>query len=104
MEWIIPAFLIGSFLFTIWVSRTAVKIHDAINQLDDQDQRTDEIIEAVNSVVIILQQLPNLMPQYHLNQGNGIAEKIIEKLFGSDESIKPASTPRDDAGRYLGEK
>ena len=104
MDWIPVTAIICAIFFTSWVLITSQKINRALEKLPKTDDMLDDLGEDIAQVVIILQKLPELLPQFHVNQGNGIAEMIIGKIFGVDESLSAALPPRNDAGQFNGTK
>lgn len=75
-----------------------------IDEKDDVHERLDEAIHAVNTVAELLNQLPNLMPQFALNQNEGVAEKLvnslIESVFGPMSQPLKTEKPRNADGTY----
>ncbi len=90
--------------FSVWFMHLLQKLNISSESITDMEERFDEVIESVNVVVQILSKLPDLMPQYSINQGEGIVEKIISQVLGIDQQGLSAAAPqRGPDGRYNGE-
>ena len=77
------------------------KLENALDDIGITDDKIDDIEQAVVQVVGILQQLPQLMPQFHMN--NNPLTPIIEMIRSRWENQEPsltAMTPRTDDGRF----
>ena len=102
MEWYEVA-LWSLFLctFSIWFTLLSKKFETALDDIGITDDKIDDIEQAVVQVVGILQQLPQLMPQFHMN--NNPLTPIIEMIRSRWENQEPsltAMTPRTDDGRF----
>jgi hypothetical protein len=105
MDWIPVTSILVAILFTSWVLITSARINAALAKLTQTDDLLEDIGEDIQAVVTILQKLPELMPQYHVNQGNGIAEMLIKKIFNVDESLQTVlAPPRGPDGKFDGPK
>lgn len=104
MDWVPVTAIMVSILFTSWVLITSFRINTALTKLTQTDDLLEDLSQDIAQVVIILQKLPELMPQFSVNQGNGIAEMLIQKIFGIDESLSAALPPRNAEGQFDGTK
>lgn len=104
MDWIPVTAIMVAVLFTSWVLLTSFRINKALEKLTKTDDLLEDLGDDINQVVMILQKLPELMPQFSVNQGNGIAEMLIQKIFGIDESLSAALPPRAPDGTFDGTK
>lgn len=105
MDWIPVTAILIAIMFTSWVMITSARINGALGKLTETDDRLEDLSEGIEQVVIILQKLPELMPQYHVNQNNGIAELLMKKIFGVEESLQTAQLPpRAADGTFDGTK
>ena len=93
MDWIPVTSIVVAIMFTSWVLITSSRINAALDKLTRTDEMLEDLGEDIGQVVVILQKLPELLPQFHVNQGNGIAEMLIKKIFNVDESLQTALTP-----------
>ena len=87
--------------FSIWFTLLSKKLENALDDIGITDDKIDDIEQAVVQVVGILQQLPQLMPQFHMN--NNPLTPIIEMIRSRWENEQPsltASAPRDVDGRF----
>lgn len=102
MEWYEVA-LWSLFLctFSIWFTLLSKKLENALDDIGITDDKIDDIEQAVVQVVGILQQLPQLMPQFHMN--NNPLTPIIEMIRSRWEQDQPSLTGSDtrgDNGRF----
>jgi hypothetical protein len=104
MDWIPVTAIMVAILFTSWVLITSFRINRALEKLTKTDDLLEDLGDDITQVVAILQKLPELMPQFQVQQGNGIAEMIIQKMFGIDEGISAALPPRNAEGQFDGTK
>ena len=104
MDWIPVTAIMVAVLFTSWVLLTSFRINKALEKLTKTDDLLEDLGDDINQVVMILQKLPELMPQFSVNQGNGIAEMLIQKIFGIDEGLSAALPPRAPDGTFDGTK
>ena len=87
--------------FSVWFMHLLQKLNFTAESIIDFEERFDEVVESVNLVVQILQKLPELMPNYSINQGEGIVEKIISQVLGLDgERLNTSYPQRGPDGRY----
>ena len=102
MEWYEVA-LWSVFLctFSIWFTLLSKKLENALDDIGITDDKIDDIEQAVVQVVGILQQLPQLMPQFHMN--NNPLTPIIEMIrsrWEQDERSITESVSRTPDGRF----
>ena len=102
------AFIFGLVGFGIWFSFLTWKLRSGLDDIGDRGEDIDDIREAVEQVVAILQQLPQLMPQFHMNQPSPL-QPLIEMFMAkmkenSDKSLQASNIARDSDGRFDGTK
>ena len=102
MDWLPVTSIMCAILFTSWVLITSSRINSALEKLTKTDDMLEDIGEDIVQVVNILQKLPELMPQFQVQQGNGIAEMLLKKVFGVDEGLSAALPQRAPDGRFDG--
>lgn len=87
--------------FSIWFTLLSKKLENALDDIGITDDKIDDIEQAVVQVVQILNQLPNLVPQFHMN--NNPLSPLIEMIRDRYQSQQPSiaeSAVRDDNGRF----
>ena len=95
------AFIIGLVGFGIWFSHLTHKLNRGLGDLQGRGDDLDEIREAVDLVAGILQQLPQLMPQFHMPSQSPLApiiEMFMKNMKGEGSSA--VDPERDALGRY----
>lgn len=102
------AFIFGLVGFGIWFSYLTWKLQSGLDDIGDRGEDIDDIREAVEQVVAILQQLPQLMPQFHMNQPSPL-QPLIEMFLSkmkenSDKSLQTPNLARSADGRFDGTK
>ena len=102
MEWYEVA-LWSLFLcaFSIWFTILSKKLESGLEEIGITDEKITDIEEAVLQVVQILNTLPQMMPQFHMN--NNPLTPIIEMIRDRYQSGQPSiaeSALRDDSGRF----
>ena len=98
------AFIFGLVGFGIWFSYLTFKLHDGLDDIGGRGEDIDDIREAVEQVVAILGQLPQLMPQFHMNQPSPLQpliEMFMQKMQeNSKQTLQTAELPRSADGRF----
>lgn len=102
MDWIPVTAIMTAILFTSWVLITSARINAALDKLTQTDDLLEDLGADIQQVVMILQKLPELMPQFQLQQGNGMLEMIMKKIFNVDESLQAALPVRNAEGQFDG--
>ena len=95
------AFIVGLVGFGIWFSHLTHKLNRGLGDLQGRGDDLDEIREAVDLVAGILQQLPQLMPQFHMPNQSPLApliEMFMKNMQGQASSAVEAE--RDALGRF----
>ena len=87
--------------FSIWFTILSKKLENALDDIGITDDKIDDIEQAVVQVVGILQQLPQLMPQFHMNNNplTPIIEMIRARWEQDQPSLTESATRRPD-GRF----
>ena len=81
---------------------TSHRINAALEKLTQTDDLLEDVAADIQQVVMILQKLPELMPQFSVQQGNGIAEMLMKKIFGIEEGLSAALPTRTADGQFDG--
>jgi|MDSW01.3.fsa_nt_gb uncharacterized protein YoxC len=95
------AFIVGLVGFGIWFSHLTHKLNSGLSDLQGRGDDLDEIREAVDLVAGILQQLPQLMPQFHMPSQSPLApliEMFMKNMQGQGSSA--VDPQRDALGRF----
>ena len=95
------AFIVGLVGFGIWFTHLTNKLNHGLGDLQGRGDDLDEIREAVDLVAGILQQLPQLMPQFHMPSQSPLAplvEMFMKNMQGQGSSA--ADPERDSLGRF----
>lgn len=100
-------FMIALLGFGIWFSRLSLQMSQALNRIEDGDDRVEEIREAVEQVVLILNRLPELLPSFHMQNSptdflKPIVEAFVGNITGSPPALKTAEASRGPDGQYDG--
>ena len=97
----IVLFSVALVFFSGWFMYLTNRLRGALTSLEDSDDAIDEIREAVEVVVQILQRLPDLMPQFGIQQSplQPLMEAFAQRFMGA-EPIKAVEPPRDTIGQY----
>ena len=96
-------FVIGLVGFGIWFSRLSYQLGYALEEISSSDEQLQEIREAVEVVATILNRLPELLPQFHMNTNplQPIFEAFAQKLSGV-QPLKAVNVPRNSDGQFDG--
>lgn len=87
-------------IFTGWLVYLSNKLSSSLDSIEDSRDQVDEIREAVEVVVQLLGRLPEMMPQFALQQnsaGSVIAE-YLGQLLG--QRLNTVNVERDAQGRF----
>ena len=79
----------------------------ALSQIEDGDDRVEEIREAVEQVVLILNRLPELLPSFHMQNSptdflKPIVEAFVGNITGAPPPLKTVEASRGPDGQYDG--
>ena len=96
------AFIFGLVGFGIWFSHLSHKLNRGLDDLQGRGEDLDEIREAVEAVVIILNKLPELMPQFTMNSNplQPLFEAFAQKITGVQPLNAVNAAPREENGQY----
>jgi hypothetical protein len=96
-------FVIALVGFGVWFSRMSFQMHSALGDIQNSDEQLDEIRESVEVVVAILNRLPELLPQFHMNTNplQPLIEMFAQKLSGAEQLIT-VPVERGMDGRFSG--
>ena len=96
------AFIVGLVGFGIWFSHLSHKLNRGLDDLQGRGEDLDEIREAVEAVVIILNKLPELMPQFTMNSNplQPLFEAFAQKISGVQPLNAVNAPPREENGQY----
>ena len=88
--------------FGIWFSHLSHKLNRGLDDLQGRGEDLDEIREAVEAVVIILNKLPELMPQFTMNSNplQPLFEAFAQKITGVQPLNAVNAAPRQENGQY----
>ena len=106
MDLVFELILIGGLVFfTAWLSILSNRLANACTQLENGDDQLDEIRESVEIVAQILTKLPEMLPQFHMNNSpteflKPIVEAFVSNLGGPQPLMSYDSQPRDAGGQY----
>jgi len=106
MELVFELLLIGGLIFfTAWLSHLTFKLTSALDAIDQSDDQLDEIKESVETVATVLTRLPEMMPNFALNNSpTDFLKPIVEAFVGNLGGPKPLMSydtqPRDASGQY----
>ena len=97
------AFIIGLVGFGVWLSQLTFKLNNALDEIGGRGDDLDEIREAVETVAVILNKLPELMPQFQMNTNplQPIFEAFAQRLT-NQIPLNTVETSRGSDGRYDG--
>ena len=87
--------------FAVWFTFLSAKLHRSIDLIEGTDDRIDEIAHSVEVVAGILGRLPELVPQFHMN--NNPLQPIIDQVlknWGGTEQLKTEPGLRGPEGRF----
>lgn len=107
------AVILGLVGFGIWFSALSFRMNSAISLIEESDDRVNAIQDACEQVVLILNRLPDLQPQWSVqNAPTDFLREPVQALVNAFVSnLNPAGQPpglnahiglRDDAGRFSG--
>ena len=96
------AFIFGLGGFGIWFSHLSHKLNRGLDDLQGRGDDLDEIREAVEAVVIILNKLPELMPQFTMNSNplQPLFEAFAQKISAVQPLTAVNAPPREENGQY----
>jgi len=99
--------VLGLCLFSIWFSILSNRLATALGAIDSSADQLDIIEENIELVARILDRLPELMPQFHMNNSPAetfkpLVEKIAEAIFGNPEPSIASNVARGPDGQYYG--
>ena len=96
------AFIVGLVGFGIWFSHLTHKLGRGLDDLQGRGDDLDEIREAVEAVVIILNKLPELMPQFTMNSNplQPLFEAFAQKISGVQPLNAVHAPLRGEDGQY----
>jgi len=96
------AFILGLVGFGVWLTHLTAKLNGALDNIEGRGDDLDEIREAVETVAVILNKLPELMPQFSMNTNplQPLFEAFAQKISGV-QPLNAVNAPlRDEAGQY----
>ena len=96
------AFIFGLVGFGVWFSHLPHKLNRGLDEILGRGDDLDEIREAVEAVVLILNKLPELMPQFSMNTNplQPIFEAFAQKITGAQQ-LSTVNVPRvKETGQY----
>jgi hypothetical protein len=96
------AFILGLVGFGVWLTHLTNKLNGALDSIEGRGEDLDEIREAVETVAVILNKLPELMPQFSMNTNplQPIFEAFAQKLTGVQQ-LNTVNVARDaESGQY----
>lgn len=100
------AFIFGLVGFGIWFSYLTFQLQNGLDDIGGRGEDIDDIREAVEQVVAILGQLPQLMPQFHMNQPSPLQpliEMFMQKMQeNSKQTLQTVDHQRGVDGRFNG--
>ena len=96
------AFVFGLVGFGIWFSHLSNKLNRRLDEISERGDDLDEISEKVEAVAIILNRLPELMPQFNMNTNplQPIFEAFASKITGVQQLNTVNAAPRQENGQY----
>jgi len=103
MELVFELSLIAGIVgFSIWLTVLSRRLAETLDGVGDSEAQLDEIREAVETVALILNKLPELMPQFQMNTNplQPIFEAFAQKLSGSQPLITYHTPERGADGQY----
>lgn len=96
------AFILGLVGFGIWFSHLSNKLNRGLDEISGRGDDLDAILEAVETVGLVLNRLPELMPQFNMNTSpfQPLFEAIANKLAGVQQ-LNTVNVARDpESGQY----
>ena len=95
------AFILGLVGFGVWFTVLTGRMSRTIDGVEDTGDQLDEIRESVELVAQILNKLPELMPQFAINNNplQPLVEAFASKIMGV-EQLKTVEAPRNAEGQY----
>lgn len=99
-----PAIIVSMLLFSVlgaWLAWATFQFRDIRGAADETAETAAEMAHQVEAVAQILGQLPQLMPQFAINQNplQPLIEHIMNR-WNTQQSLSAGSPQRDDVGRY----
>lgn len=97
------SFLVG---FGVWFSRLSMQMGQAIDGIEGSDEQLEEIREMITQVATVLNHLPELMPQFAIqNSPTEFLKPIVEAFVGSitgQPALKTVQASQGVDGRFDG--
>lgn len=99
----IVLFSVALVFFSGWFMYLTNRLRGALLSLEDSDDAIDEIRESVEVVAQILQRLPDMMPNFGINQSplQPLMEAFASRFMGA-EPIKAVEAGRGPDGQFNG--
>ena len=96
------AFLCGLVGFGIWLTHLTSKLNSSLDEIAGRGDDLDEIREAVETVAVILNKLPELMPQFQMNTNplQPIFEAFAQRLTNQIPLNTVDTPPRGEGGQF----
>ena len=97
------AFILGLVGFGIWFSHLSNKLNRGLDEISHRGDDLEEIREAVETVAVILNKLPELMPQFTMNSNplQPLFDAFAAKISGVPQ-LNTVGAPHQDpeSGQY----
>ena len=89
--------------FSIWLSRISNDLRTSLGDIGDTGDDLEEIKEGLELVATILNKLPDLLPQFHMNTNplQPLFEAFAKKISG-ENPLMTYGAGRDSEGRFDG--
>ena len=106
MDLVFELLLVGGLIFfTAWLSLLSNRMHNSLDRIENSDVQLDEIKESVELVAQILSRLPEMMPNFALNNSptdflKPIVEAFVSNLGGPQPLMTYETQTRDAGGQY----
>jgi hypothetical protein len=92
--------------FGIWFTRLSMKLGEALDDISDSDDQLAEIREMITQVAQVLNHLPEILPQFHMNNSpTDFLKPIVEAFVGNITGTPPLKTvgpAQGSDGRFNG--
>ena len=97
------AFILGLVGFGVWFTVLTGRMSTMMHTVEDSGDQLEEIKASVELVGEILNRLPELMPNFTMNNNplQPIMEAFASKIMGV-EQLKTVEAPRGSDGRFNG--
>ena len=94
--------ILGLVGFGVWFSYLTFRLGAVLGDVDNRGQDIDEIRESVEIVAAILERLPEMMPQFQMNQSplQPVIEWFMQQRMNSGDLLESPIQNRDEAGKY----